>query len=88
MLYELLCAQPSGGGRLHPVPLACGRSFDALGNLTQQLLKLLYALPWAFDGVCSDAGALLLAALCLSLTIPHMTGAVSNLRSRFGQTSF
>jgi hypothetical protein len=33
---------------------------------------------WAFNGACSDAGALLLAALCLSLTIPHMTGAFSN----------
>ena len=33
---------------------------------------------WAFDGGCSDAGALLLAALCLSLTIPHITGAFSN----------
>ena len=33
---------------------------------------------WAFNGGCSDAGALLLAALCLSLTIPHITGAFSN----------
>jgi len=31
LLWELLRAQPSGGGRLHPVPLACGRSFDAFG---------------------------------------------------------
>ncbi|WP_377475369.1 MAG: hypothetical protein P2A85_21230 [Microcoleus anatoxicus] len=37
-----------------------------------------WLLPWAFDGACSDAGALLLAALCLSLTIPHITAAVSN----------
>ncbi|MGB7712260.1 MAG: hypothetical protein WBL95_22465 [Microcoleus sp.] len=42
MLWELLRAQPSGGGRLHPVPLACGRSFDAFGHQPgQQLLKLL-----------------------------------------------
>ncbi|XZN89676.1 MAG: hypothetical protein ACM65M_18710 [Microcoleus sp.] len=40
--YELLHAQHSDGGRLHPVPLACGRSFDAFGNLPCfQLLKLL-----------------------------------------------
>ncbi|MFM9264342.1 hypothetical protein [Tychonema sp. BBK16] len=33
---------------------------------------------WAFNGACSGAGALLLAALCLSLTIPQITGAFSN----------
>ncbi|XZN99638.1 MAG: hypothetical protein ACM65L_13850 [Microcoleus sp.] len=37
-----------------------------------------WLLPWAFDGACSDAGALFLAALCLSLTIPHITAAFSN----------
>ena len=82
LLYELLCAELATAGACVPYLSCSGRSFDGEGWTfhSQQLLKLLAGdCLRCLTALVLYAGAVVVLALSLSLTIPQMTGAIFNL---------